>query len=187
MDSTVKFAMAFAALAVAIFIGVRVLPGLNASARLDTDQRAGLTAGNETIEGALPVGQTFVPERSDLAGIDVAFQKVPDRLTLQVREWPDGQIILLSIHDEDEGNLSCRTPHQSGQGATCRLQWERSVKLTPGTKHALLFLEWEPEANPVFWRPRNDYTAGCFVSAGREDCAAGDIYFRTYSRESAAD
>jgi hypothetical protein len=109
---------------------------------------------------------------------------LPDKLTLQVREWPDGQIVLVSLHDESEGNLSCRTPHQSGRGATCRLEWERSVTLKPGGKYALLVLEWSPGTRYSFWKSRNDYAQGCFVTAGAEQCSLGDLFFRTYARES---
>jgi hypothetical protein len=179
-----KFALGLAAFAVVVVIATRVLPGLNEAAKLDEDQSSGLTPGNESVEGQLPIGQTFVPAMADLAGVELAFETLPDKLTLQLREWPDGQIILLSLHDKAEGNLSCRTPHQSGRGATCRLEWERSVSLTPGGKHALLILEWSPGTRYSLWKARNDYAQGCFISAGVEQCGAGDLFFRTYSRES---
>jgi hypothetical protein len=179
-----KFALGLAAFAVVVVIATRVLPGLNQATRLDEDQASGLTPGNDSIEGQIPIGQTFVPTSPDLAGIDLTFETVPDKVTLQVREWPEGQIILLSLHDKAEGNLSCRTPHQSGRGATCRLEWLKSVTLTPGQKYALLVLEWTPGTRHSFWKSRNDYAPGCFISGGAEQCASGDLFFRTYSRES---
>ncbi|MPZ49879.1 MAG: hypothetical protein GEU75_11410 [Dehalococcoidia bacterium] len=179
-----KFALGLAALAVVVVLATQVLPGQNEAARLDEDQSSGLTAGNDAVEGALPLGQTFVPAVADFAGIDLAFETLPEKITLQFREWPDGQIILLSVHEKAEGNLPCRTPHQSGRGATCRLEWHKSVTLTPGSKYGMQILEWEPGPRFSIWKSRNDYAQGCLIVAGTEQCSAGDLYFRTYTRES---
>jgi hypothetical protein len=120
-----KSALALAALAIVIDLGTRVLPGLNEAARLDVDQSSGLTPGNEALQIALAAGQTFVPAASTLAGIDLAFETVPEQQGLEVRLWPDGPTVVQETYDGSR--LACREPHQGGRGASCRLRWEGDV------------------------------------------------------------
>jgi hypothetical protein len=177
-----KFALGLACLAIVVVLGTRVLPGLNKAARLDADQSSGLTPGNEAVSGQLPAGQTFIPRVAGLVGIDLAFDAIPERISLQVKEWPEGRTVLSQVFEGS--GVGCRTPHQSNKGGTCRLRWgDDGVTLTPGRQYVVLVTEWAPDGMPTFWKSRNDYPEGCFVTLGSERCDDGDVFFRTYSRD----